>query len=126
MATSTPQRKPQVRPHQIALVCALFFNQSSPAWRAILKAHPSNPESYGHLGLLESRQQHYKQAIPLYRKALALDSSALSVHLDLGLALFKTGGLKESIPEFTAVLKAQPANLQVTTLIGMAQYGAAQ
>jgi tetratricopeptide (TPR) repeat protein len=81
----------QVRPHQIALVCALFFNQSSPAWRAILKAHPSNPESYAHLGLLESRQQHYKQAIPLYRKALALDSSALSVHLDLGLALFKTG-----------------------------------
>ena len=26
------------------------------AWRAFLKAHPSNPEPYAHLGLLEARQ----------------------------------------------------------------------
>src|SRR4051812_22680533 len=42
------------------------------AWRAFLKAQPANAEAYAHLGFLEAQQERYRQAIPLYRKALAL------------------------------------------------------
>ena len=100
--------------------------EAEEAWRSYLKTHPSNPEPYAQLGLLEARQGHYKLAVPLYRKALAINPAVTSVHLDLGLALFKDSNLKESIPEFTAVLKSQPGNQQVTTLLGMAHYGVAQ
>jgi tetratricopeptide (TPR) repeat protein len=49
------------------------------------------------------------------------------VQLNLGLALFKGGDLKESIPVFAALLKTEPANSpqarQLTILLGMAHYG---
>src|SRR5581483_1295451 len=45
------------------------------AWRSVLKDHPADAEAFAHLGLLEARQEHYKEAIPLYRKALALNPS---------------------------------------------------
>lgn len=99
------------------------------AWRTLLKAHPSDPEPYAHLGLLESRQEHYKDAILLYRKALALGPPIPSVLLNLGLAQFKNGELKESIATFEPLLKREPASSplgqQLTTLIGMAYYGLA-
>ncbi len=100
--------------------------EAETAWQAYLKAYSSNPEPYAHLGLLEARQGHYKQAVSLYRKALTFNPSVLSVRLNLGLALFKDGDLKEAISEFTIVLKGQPENRQVITLLGMAYYGLAQ
>ena len=33
--------------------------EAEAAWRVFLKAHPTNPEPYAHLGLLEARQEHY-------------------------------------------------------------------
>ena len=112
---------------------ALAFEQqgknaeAETAWRAYLKARPSSPEPYGHLGLIEARLGHYKEAIPLYRKALAMKPNVPGLRLNLGLALFKSSELKESIPEFTAVLKNAPANSpeaqRTTILIGMAHYG---
>jgi len=101
--------------------------EAEAAWRMYLKDHPSSPEAYAHLGLLEARQEHYKEAVPLYRRALALGPKMASVELNLGLALFKGGQLKESIQVFTPLLKSQPAGtqqaLQLTTLLGMAHYG---
>jgi tetratricopeptide (TPR) repeat protein len=96
------------------------------AWHAYLKAHPSSPEAYAHLGLLEARQEHYKEAVPLYRKALKLGPAVPGLRLNLGLALFKGGDLKGAIQEFTALLKSQPGNQQATTLVGMAHYGLAE
>jgi tetratricopeptide (TPR) repeat protein len=97
------------------------------AWRAFLNAAPSNPEPYAHLGLLEARQEHYKEAVPLYRKALALGPQIPGVRLNLGLALFKSGEMKESIEIFKPLLKSEPVSSpmaqQLTILIGMAHYG---
>jgi tetratricopeptide (TPR) repeat protein len=97
--------------------------EAEDAWRAYLKDHASSPEAYAHLGLLESRQEHYKEAAHLYRKALKLGPDVSGLRLNLGLALFKGGDLKGAIQEFTALLKGQPGNQQLTTLIGMAHYG---
>jgi tetratricopeptide (TPR) repeat protein len=97
------------------------------AWRTYLKAHPSNPEAYAHLGLLEARQEHYQEAVPLYRKALALNPAIPGLRMNLGLALFKGGEMKQALQVFTPLLKSQPADSpdaqRLTILIGMAHYG---
>ena len=97
------------------------------AWRAYLQAHPSNAEAYAHLGFLEARQQRYKEAVLLYRKALALNPSMPGLRLNLGLSLFKSGALKDAVTTFTPLLKSeQPGSaeaLRLQTLIGMANYG---
>ena len=101
--------------------------EAEAAWRVFLKAHPSNPEPYAHLGLLEARQEHYKEAVPFYRKALALNPAIPGLRLNLGLALFKGGELKQAILEFKPLLKNQPPSSpeaqRLTILIGMAHYG---
>jgi len=97
------------------------------AWRTFLKSHPANAEAYAHLGLLEARQEHYAEAVPLYRKALALNPAMPGLRLDLGLSLFKSGALKEAIQTFTPLLKNEPGSssekVRLTTLIGLAHYG---
>jgi tetratricopeptide (TPR) repeat protein len=99
-------------------------------WRAISKDYPNNPEPYAQLGLLEARQEHYKEAVPLYRKALALNPNVPGLRLDLGLALFKSGDLKGAIPEFTALMRRAPKDSaeaqRYTILLGMSHYGLAQ
>jgi tetratricopeptide (TPR) repeat protein len=101
--------------------------EAEAAWRVLLNAHPSNPEPYAHLGLLEARQEHYKEAVPLYRKALAMNPALPGLRMNLGLALFKDGELKQAILEFKPLLKNQPPSspegLRLITLMGMAHYG---
>jgi tetratricopeptide (TPR) repeat protein len=100
------------------------------AWHVLLKTHPADAEAYAHLGLLEARQQHYKEAIPLYRKALSLGPQIPSVRLNLGLALFKSGDLKGAVLVFKPLLStmppSSPAAQQLRTLIGMGYYGQAR
>ena len=104
--------------------------EAETAWRAFLKTHSSNPEAYAHLGLLEARQEHYNEAVPLYRRALALNPNVPGLRLNLGLALFKGGELKQAIAEFKPLLKSAPLNSpeaqRLTILIGMAHYGLGQ
>jgi tetratricopeptide (TPR) repeat protein len=101
--------------------------EAEAAWRLVLKAHPTNAEAFAHVGLLEARQEHYKEAIPFYRKALALNPAFPGLRLNLGLALFKGGELKQSIVEFKLLLKkATPGSAEaqrLTILVGMAHYG---
>jgi len=96
-------------------------------WRAFLKVQPTNAEALAHLGLLEARKEHYTEAVAFYRKALALNPTMPSLRLNLGLALFKAGELKQAIQTFDLLLKSQPQNpaeaLRLKTLIGMAHYG---
>jgi tetratricopeptide (TPR) repeat protein len=116
----------QLRQNALALEQQGKNPEAEAAWRAYLKGRPSSPEPYAHLGLLEARQEHYKQAIPLYRKALLIDPATPSVRRDLGLACFKSGDLRGAIREFTLLLKTEPGDFQLTTLTGMAHYGLAE
>src|ERR1700691_2759112 len=49
--------------------------QAEEAWKSLSDAQPANPLPLAHLGLLESRQEHYTQAISFYRKDMALNPS---------------------------------------------------
>lgn len=103
------------------------IREAETTWRVILKAHPSDAEAYAHLGVLEAHQEHYAEAVPLYRKALALNPAIPGLRLDLGLSQFKSGTLKEAIQTFTPLLKSETASSpeaqRLTTLIGLAHYG---
>lgn len=104
--------------------------ESENAWRSYLQLHPASSEAYAHLGLLEARQEHYKDAIPLYLKALALHSTIPGLQLNLGLAYFKAGEMKEALQEFIPVLKSTPRSSpnrqRLTILAGMSYYGLAK
>jgi len=104
--------------------------EAETAWRVFLKAHPTDPEPYAQLGVLEARQERYKEAVPLYRKALAINPNVPGLRLNLALALFKSGDLKDALPEFEKTLKSTPAGSpdaqRVAILIGMCHYGLAQ
>ncbi len=101
--------------------------EAEAAWRAVLQAHPGDAEAYAHLGLLEALQQHYSAAVPLYRKALALNPAFPGLRLNLGLSLFKSGDLKAAIDTLSPLLKSaapsSPEAVRLETLIGMAHYG---
>ena len=106
------------------------FSQAEAAWRTYLADHPSSAEAYAHLGLLAARQEHYREAEPLYRKAMALGSTIPGLRLDLGLALFKTGDLQQALTQFTPLLnvaRTGSADRQrLSLLVGMCYYGLGQ
>jgi tetratricopeptide (TPR) repeat protein len=101
--------------------------EAEAAWRTVLRTHPSDADAYGHLGLLEGRQEHYDAAVPLYRKALTLNPNMPGVRLNLGLALFKSGALKAAINTWSPLLKSPAASsedaIRLNILMGMAHYG---
>lgn len=115
------------RRHAIALEQMGRNAEAELAWREFLRIHPRNPEAYAHLGLLEARKEHYKEAVDLDRKALAIDPTIPGLRLNFGLALFKSNNLTQAILEFKMLLRTQrPASDEferLTILIGMAHYG---
>jgi len=133
--TAASQQHPKIVPdpdRQKALELEQQGNlaEAETAWTAASKVNPRNPEPYAHLALLKARGENYKDAIPLYRKALALDPNRPAVRLNLGLALFKTAQLKEAAIEFNALRKQakpdSPEAQRLDVLIGMSYYGLAQ
>ncbi|MGO9940665.1 MAG: tetratricopeptide repeat protein [Terracidiphilus sp.] len=103
------------------------LSEAESEWRMYVGAHPTDSEAFAHLGFLEAHEQHYKEAVPYYRKALALNAKIPGLRLDLGLALFKSGDLRAAIQTFQLLLKNEspfsPEALRLTTLIGLAHYG---
>jgi tetratricopeptide (TPR) repeat protein len=102
--------------------------EAEAAWRTYLQAHPSSSEAYAHLGLLEARQERYKEAVPLYRRAMALNPRVPGLRMNLGLALFKAGQMKDALLEFNQLQKSTPQSApdrqRLVILIGMSCYGA--
>jgi tetratricopeptide (TPR) repeat protein len=101
--------------------------EAETAWRAVLKDHPADSEAFAHLGFLEAKQEHYKDAVIFYRKALALNPAMPGLRLNLGLSQFKGGDLRDAIRTFDILGKSEPKSspeaLRLTTLIGLAHYG---
>ena len=123
----------QASPRESQRRAALAFEQEGKAanaeagWKSLLSSEPNDSEAYAHLGLLEARQEHYKEAIVFYRKALSLNPKMPNLRLNLGLSLYKSGDLRGAIEDFEPLLKTEPKSspeeLRLVTLIGLAHYG---
>jgi tetratricopeptide (TPR) repeat protein len=91
---------------------------------------PANPEPYANIGLMEARQEHYKEAFFFYRKALALNPKFPGLRLNLGLALFKGDEMRPALEQFKILLKAappaSPEAQRLEILAGMADYALRQ
>ena len=123
----TPGTAGEQRQDAIALEQQGNISEAENAWRTFLKRHPGSADAYAHLGVLEARQEHYTEAVSMYRRALTIDPAIPGLRLDLGLSLFKSGAFKEAIQTFTLLLKSTPDStpeaVRLTTLIGLAHYG---
>lgn len=101
--------------------------EAETAWRSVLKSNPGDAEAFAHLGLLEAHQERYSEAVSHYRKALALNPAFPNLRLNLGLALFKAGELKDAIAVFKPLLEKEapdsPEAQRLNILLGMAHYG---
>ncbi|WP_348262269.1 tetratricopeptide repeat protein [Telmatobacter sp. DSM 110680] len=97
--------------------------EAETAWSALAKQYPTNPEPLAHMGLIESKQEHYAEAIKFYKRAMVLNPSMPGLRLNLGIALFKAGDYRGAITYLDPLLKAQPTDQRLTLLIGMSHYG---
>lgn len=118
----------QQRSAAIALQQQGRVAEAEAAWQSIFQSHPTDAEACANLGLLESQQQHYPQAVRYYSKAAALNPGLPGLQMDLGLALFKAGRMKEAAGVFLPLYRAadpDSADAQrLRLLIGLADYGA--
>jgi tetratricopeptide (TPR) repeat protein len=126
-ASQTVPRQQEKRAAAIALEQQGRIAEAETEWRDVLSMRPSDAEACAHLGVLEAHQEHYKEAIVFYRKALAINPAMPGVRLNLGLSLFKSGEMKEAIQIFAQLLKSERRGSQeekrLSTLIGMAHFG---
>jgi len=122
-----PGSQAAARDHALALEQQGKLSQAEATWNTISRLHPNNSEPYARIALLEARQERYKEAVPFYRKALALKPNVPGLRMNLALALFKAGQMKDAIPEFESLRQSAPASSpeyqRSTVLIGMAHYG---
>jgi len=100
--------------------------EAEAAWKAIAKENPSNAEPFAHLGFIESKLEHYSEAIASYRHAMVLNPGMPGLRLNLGLAFFKASDYKQTIQDLEPLLKEQPDDQRLTILIGMSHYGLGQ
>jgi tetratricopeptide (TPR) repeat protein len=86
------------------------------AYRDYLKNYAATPEVLANLGAVLVQQERFPEAIAQYKQALALAPGLTPLRLNLGLAYLKSGSREAALTEFTAALRADPANRQVRQL----------
>ncbi|HEY0794191.1 MAG TPA: tetratricopeptide repeat protein [Acidisarcina sp.] len=98
------------------------FAEAERVWQSIAKAEPKSAEAFAHLGLIAARGQRFDEAIAFYIQGYSLEPDFPELQMNLGLALFKAGHIKESIEPFTNELRKHPGDHRLTVLLGMAHY----
>ena len=74
-------------------------------------------------GAALAREGKYDLAIEHYKAALRLDPHLPGLHLNLGLAYFKSNHLPEAAAAFEEAVRADSGNFQARALLGMSYYG---
>lgn len=123
---------PTMRAQQSSRMDAIALEQqgqtvaAEAVWKTLAAANPKNPETLAHIGLLESRQEHFDQAATYYSQALVLDPRMPGLQMNLGLAEFKAGQFAVANKNFEAELTRHPVEEQharLNILLGMSHYG---
>lgn len=94
------------------------FSELEEHCKNLLKLDPSNFSFYHILGLSQSGQKKYSDAIISYRKFLEQRDDYPDSYINLGIALNKTGNVDEALSTLQSALKLAPANAVIHDLIG--------
>jgi tetratricopeptide (TPR) repeat protein len=100
--------------------------EAEAAWKSLAATDPKSPEPLAHIGLLESRQEHFDEAASFYSQALALNPNIPGLQMNLGLAEFKAAKFPAAIKTFESEMAKHPSEEQavrLTILLGMSHYG---
>lgn len=84
----------------------------------LLELEPSNFSLYHILGLSQSGQKKYSDAIISFRKFQKQRTDYADSYINLGIALNKTGNPEEALDNLHTALKLAPANAVIHDLIG--------
>ena len=82
----------------------------------LLKRYPDAVEVRANMGAALAALGRYDEAIEQYRTVLAKKENA-GLRLNLGLAYYKKGALREAVQEFKALASSQPGDTRVATLL---------
>ena len=66
-------------------------------WRSALDIHPLDATALERLAGLRLREGRYEDALPLYRRLVEVTPFVAQAHVNLGVALYRTGRLPESL-----------------------------
>ena len=77
-------------------------------------------------GTALAREGKYELAIQHYKEAVRLDPRLPGLHLNLGLAYFKSNRLPEAAAAFEEAVRADGNSFQARALLGMSYYGCAR
>lgn len=86
-------------------------------YESCLKDAPPSPERLSNLGMAYAGLNQFDRAIPIYRQALALKPNDPTLHMNMGLAMLKTGQVKEAAKEFSLSLVADADSLKALELL---------
>jgi tetratricopeptide (TPR) repeat protein len=98
------------------------FDAARIGYEGCLKDVPPTKERLSNLGMAYAGISDLGKAMTAYRQALALDPNDPTVHLNLGLALFKSGHVQEAAREFSRALLADEDNMKALELLANCHY----
>jgi len=86
-------------------------------YQELLKRYPEAVEARANLGAALAKLGRYDEAIAQYQIALAKNGNA-ALRLNLALAYYKKGALREAVDELGVLHKADPGDARIATLMG--------
>jgi len=96
------------------------FRQAEVIYQRILRTEPHHPDALHLLGLVYQQQGQSKLAIPLIKKAIALNPVDITYQFNLGNLHQDLGQLDEAIACFQQVLERQPGYMDALVALGTA------
>ena len=84
------------------------FEAAARHWRGVLDIHPLDATALERLAGLRLRQARYGDALPLYRRLVEATPFVAHAHLDLGVALYRTGRHPEALLALERALALAP------------------
>lgn len=102
----TPAKFQQVE----ALVQLGRLDDAKVAMLEELQHNPSSVDGYNLLGIIESKEQDYTDALAAFQKALKLSPNSAKTHINLGNVYVAQKRLDLAAKEFRTVLRFDPAN----------------
>lgn len=92
------------------------LEEAEKVYRALLRQGAKSPELCANLGALLAQKNDFAGAVQLYEQALRLDPKLAPLHLNLGLAYFKSGKFGLALGSFDKFLAARPSHRQAREL----------